>query len=831
MDVRGTKSPWKVLIALAIVCGVVVFAAGFLHRRAVVDAVEKQQARSAAVAKGLTKDLAGVDVSKEAKGSDAAKLDKEVDPPTGTEIALFTLDGEPVWSTAGARGVTGDREQISSAAKGYVGRTVDGGDLIVYGPVPSEKKGELAVAAVVTDYQKLLDSASGPLDIARIPLTALGALLFVGGLILFVRGRKAAPAPAAQAKTAGAKQAAPARSRVSGFEPVPVTVADEATEQASAAPEPPPAPEAPAGKRFSFGKKAAKAEAPTPDASPKKGGLFSKKSAESVVAPEPAAPAVDADALQREVAIRQALEDQLEQLRTRMKTQEEQASATIRDLREQLDTAGAPSPELTVGPAEQDMIERLRAMESELTQARQTAGDALGEVATLQQQLAAASAPGPSAGADEAEAKVRDLERQLEEAQRSASESEQRAQSVDAVRAELEVRVAQLSSKTGELEQKASELETRLQEANDGGDAVRAEIATLTAALGAADGRSKELESEVARLRGELGNQMERAQAAEERVASLEADVVAAAHGVRDLQDTAADVTAEEQSESADHMPAPSAFALAAEEAEQAAEVADASVVRDAADGEAVAETESSAPALAETAPELSTAVGGSGEVELSWGGEASQRESMPEVRQTWRPAEDVELHDSVPQPDPTPEPTPEPEPTPVPEPTPEPEPTPVPDPEPTPEPEPTPVPDPEPEPTPEPEPVPEPRVANAAERQVEASDLPSAPSDADRYDDVWAAAFPGQNGSGQNGSHEPEQPTDEEHVSSSNGHEVLDAEPAAASEPTTEEVDPEAETETVSVDDDLWALRARLARADEAASEPRQTPPAPSWS
>jgi hypothetical protein len=126
---------------------------------------------------------------------------------------------------------------------------------------------------------------------------------------------------------------------------------------------------------------------------------------------------------------------------------------------------------------------------------------------------------------------------------------------------------------------------------------------------------------------------------------------------------------------------------------------------------------------------------------------------------------------------------------------------------------------------------VPEPRVDTGIERQVEASDLPSAPSDADRYDDVWASAFPVQNGSEQNGSHEREQPTDEEHVSSSNGHTTVSSD---ASEPTTEEVvDPEAdaETETVSVEDDLWALRARLARADEAAAEPRQTPPAPSWS
>jgi hypothetical protein len=143
---------------------------------------------------------------------------------------------------------------------------------------------------------------------------------------------------------------------------------------------------------------------------------------------------------------------------------------------------------------------------------------------------------------------------QLADAQQRASAAEQRAASVESVREELEVRVAQLGTKAGELEQRATELEASLNEANAGGDAVRAEIATLTAALSAANARVTELESappappvpneedqaEIARLRGELANHMERAQAAEERVASLEADVLAAERGVSALPAEAA---------------------------------------------------------------------------------------------------------------------------------------------------------------------------------------------------------------------------------------------------------------------------------------------------
>jgi hypothetical protein len=121
------------------------------------------------------------------------------------------------------------------------------------------------------------------------------------------------------------------------------------------------------------------------------------------------------------------------------------------------------------------------------------------------------------------------------------------------VRDELEVRVAQLGAATGEVEQRAAELEAKLQDANAGGDAVRAETAALTAALAAANARTQELESapadmgdrdadqaEISRLRGELAKHMERAQVAEDRISTLEADVLAAARGVQALEAHAA---------------------------------------------------------------------------------------------------------------------------------------------------------------------------------------------------------------------------------------------------------------------------------------------------
>ena len=564
------------MIILAVVCGAAVFAAGFLHRRAVVDAVGKQQDRSAAVAKSLTNALHGVNVSKPAKGADEKQLEKAVDPPAGSDIAIYSLGGEPVYATAGARSVNADRAAIASAAKGYVSKVIDGNDMIVYAPIPSENKGDLAVAGVVSDYAKVREAASGPLDAVRMPLMGLAIALLVVGLVLMVRDRRnaspsAAPATAKasrfartpkaerapkQAKTA---KASSGKGAVSGFEAVPVTEGAAATGES-------PVGEQTVGSISCLGSSHVEALRLRRSEATRRGRLGGSGSCE-----HEEARALRANA--RRAAGRGIRRRRPRPPRStrwhcsarsrcvrRSRTSSSSCAPACRHRRSRRARRSAISASSSrsvatprrrrSAPLEQDMLERIRAMETELAEARRSAAEATAQVASLQQELSAAPTSEVSAGAVELEAQIRTLQQQFEDAQRGAIESEQRAQSIESVRSELEVRVAQLGSKATELEQKAEEMEARLREANEGGDAVRAEIASLTAALAAAETRGQELESaagkqaeleaEISRLRGELGRHMERAQAAEERVATLEADVLAAERGVHELPDVAA---------------------------------------------------------------------------------------------------------------------------------------------------------------------------------------------------------------------------------------------------------------------------------------------------
>ena len=306
---------------------------------------------------------------------------------------------------------------------------------------------------------------------------------------------------------------------------------------------------------------------------------------------------------EREASIRRLLEDQLEQLRTKLQTQEDAAVNANRALQDELDAAlrrahqaeasaaAAPEGEASVGPVDQDAIERARVLEAELASAKAVAAEAVARADELQRVIDTAAPVGAAdpSGSDALRAQLAAAEQGLEDAQRLATEAEQRAASIESVRGELEVRVAQLGAKTGELEQRATELEARLQEANAGGDAVRAEIATLTAALGASNARVEELESssaaagaddreasaaEIARLRTELANHMERAQSAEDRVATLEADVLAAEAGVDAIVDPVADEDDEPSSQR--EVPTPTVWVApgaSAPEPEVAAEV------------------------------------------------------------------------------------------------------------------------------------------------------------------------------------------------------------------------------------------------------------------
>ena len=189
MDVRagGKGSAWKLCIGLAVLCGVLVFAAGFLHRNAVASAIDAQQTKSVSYVHGKLATAVGNDkLTKELGDRAAADLKKEADVPAGTDVRLYALDGTPVFSSG--RPGAGDRAAITAAAKGEIGRVVDGSDLAVYASIENKGGKPIAVAAVVSDIDAVRADAAGPLDGLRLPLVALGVVLLVAGLVLMVRG-------------------------------------------------------------------------------------------------------------------------------------------------------------------------------------------------------------------------------------------------------------------------------------------------------------------------------------------------------------------------------------------------------------------------------------------------------------------------------------------------------------------------------------------------------------------------------------------------------------------------------------------------------------------
>jgi hypothetical protein len=537
------SSAWKIVIGLAVVCMLLVFAGGFFHRRGLESSVlEAQDTSSLYVKTKLTHAVEGFDLSEPLKDSDAAALAKDVDLPEGDGLRIFAPDGTVVFTSQVLEAFPADEEPLATAKAGDVSRVIDGSDLRVYAPIFGKAQRVMAIAAVVTNYTQIRHDVSGPLDDLRLPFVGLGVVLLVVGLILMLQATKS-QLPIMAPRAPAAPEEVPAQRRVTGFEPVARPVAPPAIAR-------PVAPSA---------EVAATQEASTPDevvAEPETAGrkLFGIRLGKrpSAVAEEPAAVApapsqTATPALEREVAIRQALEDQLEQLRTQVKTQQDERVTATRELTAQLEEAMRRADEAEaraeLGTAG-DAAGRIAAIEQQMAQARSAAAEATARAEQLQRVVDAA--PDPAV-----DHRVAELTAQLTDAQQRASSAEQRAASVESVRDELEVRVAQLGTKAGELERRAGELEGSLQEANAGGDAVRAEIATLTAALAAANARVQELaaaptsstsdtdrqadHAEIARLRGELASHMERAQAAEERVATLEADLLAASRGVSAL--------------------------------------------------------------------------------------------------------------------------------------------------------------------------------------------------------------------------------------------------------------------------------------------------------
>jgi hypothetical protein len=557
-DRRGAR--WPVPLALGALCGAAaLFGVGFLQQRALDQKIADQGAKAATAARQVvapvTKD---VSLTKPLPSATATRLERDLKkgPLAGDallRVRIFAQDGTLLFSTdpddRPNDSRVGDASAIRAAAVGAVTSSVGtdrvatpGGKatsvelLRTYVELPSGKGNPPAVVGVDQRYQPIEVAAQQPWHTIRLGLEGAAALLAVIGLVLL--GRRAS------VKRAQAKARTPAS-------PKPATDAH-ATGSGDAA-----------------------------EGGEKKRSFRKEKSSTGPPGPSDAEQA--RKAAQREMQVREALEGQLEQLRTRIREQEDVANRQVMELTHQLQVAAARVEEAEArtasggGGVEAERLEaaerqaREAAQRAEQAQSRATAAET--RAAELEQLLAEthrASTPPPT---DE---RVAELERALGEARAEAADSARRAEATEAVRDELEIKVAQFGSRAQdqeatanalaeqlrEIEAVRADLERRASEAESGGDAVRSEVAQLTSERDALRGRVAELEqsagstppaqaaagieeleqlasarAELHDLRQQLGNAIERARVSEERATKLEADLLAERHGVRELDD------------------------------------------------------------------------------------------------------------------------------------------------------------------------------------------------------------------------------------------------------------------------------------------------------
>src|SRR5438128_2398643 len=197
---------------------------------------------------------------------------------------------------------------------------------------------------------------------------------------------------------------------------------------------------------------------------------------------------------QREIQVREALETQLEQLRTRIREQEDQAGRHVLELTQQLQVAAARVEEAearAAAPGGGEAAQRLAVAErfaqeagqhAREIEARATAAEA--RVTDLEGRLIEASEASIRPVTDD---RIAELERVAQEAMAAAADSARRAEATEAVRDELETRVAQFGSRAAELE------------------------ATTAAAT---QMRTEELEQQLASTRAELERMDQRLQSA-----------------------------------------------------------------------------------------------------------------------------------------------------------------------------------------------------------------------------------------------------------------------------------------------------------------------------
>jgi hypothetical protein len=551
-DRRGSR--WPVPLVLAAVCVLAIIGAGFLHQRSLDRKVAAQEAKAnALVRQTIAPSTRGVDLTKPLPHAVATRLTHDlVKGPLAADVILrvriFAQDGSLLFSTDpedpgnGAR--VGDADSIRAAAVGTTTSLVATDRVSSPQTKPtsvellqtylqlSAGRGKLpGVVGIDQRYAPIAVAALQPWHTIQLGLAAAAAVLVVVALLLLARR--------ASVKRAKAKGRAAARTP------------------------------------------AQDAQASEPSEASEKKGLRREKPSSGPPGESDAERA--RKATQREIQVREALEGQLEQLRTRIREQEDLANRQVLELTQQLQiaaarveeaearAASAPSGADAARLAEAEGAVQDAAKRADAAQARAVAAEA--RVAELEERLADATRATLPPPVDE---RVEALERALTEARTEAADNARRAEATEAVRDELEVKVAQYGSRAQEQEATATalaeqlrqveavraDLERRASEAETGGDAVRSEVAQLSAERDSLKARVAELEqvrtvespiqpaagiqeleqlatarTELADVRQQLGQAIERVQAAEERGAKLEADLLAERQGVRELAD------------------------------------------------------------------------------------------------------------------------------------------------------------------------------------------------------------------------------------------------------------------------------------------------------
>jgi len=488
-DRKGSK--WPLFAVLVVACGLLIAGTSFMQKTALASKVDAQESKASSVVRQtIAPIVGGANLTEPLPEATATKLRNQLRngvlaAGVIVRVRVFAQNGPLVFSSDPADDPgtkPGDADAIRSAAGGAPS-SVAGMDRVSIGGRPSSvellhtyvrlqgARGKPGGAVSVEQPYEPLEAASQqPWHTVQLGLAAAAAVFLLITLLLLSQ-RFAVKRARARAHS---RPASPP-----GTSPRP-------TEEA-AKPQP---------KRWTFRKdKQSAADGGTP-------------SKEEVERAEKEA--------QREIQVREALETQLEQLRTRIREQEDQAGRHVMELTQQLQVATARVEEAearAAAPGDGEAAQRLAAAErfaqeagqrAREVEARATAAEV--RVTELEARLVEASQANMQPVVGD---RIAELERAAQEAMTAAADSARRAEATEAVRDELETKVAQFGSRAAELEATAAavtlqlreveaakaDLERRAHEAESGGDAVRGEMAQLTAERDALRARVVELEA------------------------------------------------------------------------------------------------------------------------------------------------------------------------------------------------------------------------------------------------------------------------------------------------------------------------------------------------